>query len=1020
MKMGRRGKGRRGIAGIVAIVIIFAIMFSVGTSYYIYVNSQNAAYSTSLLAAANKIQGRQTESLTVTTLLEVDGDVGFFANDTSSITVNMTAVLVLSSTGALLKCDGVGFPAGSGCTNSTPTLWETIDAGKGSSTIDTGYVYTPGTTDTLKVLTARGNTYTQTYPEPASDTGSTQAVSVNLDNLKWVQLLPEASSLVQKNYVANCNSANCALAYSSSVTAGNILVDAVGWGSNAPPSGVPTDTRGDVFKLGVSSSVAEASTPALVQDKYTSNCNAVSCGLAFSSNVAAGHTLVYAVGWANQSPPSAPTDTRGDTFTLGASQSLTITPNTPSVVQHRYLSDCSSSTCSLAYSSSVTAGNTLVLGLGWPSSQQYSYVPITITNSQSSATPNPFQQMVTWDPATYSSYEATNLGNVRFCADSQCVTPLYSWLESCSNTCSSAGSTSTSATAWVKLTLSIGASGGTLTIYMVFEGTSGNFDGNYWGEAPQLSATYAQYDNGANVFTAYFDGNTATSSFSIYSGYTLSQSTGVGGPGGTTINALKLTGYNGANPAFVFATAMSNAGLVAETSFSSPGCTENSPYTGTDTGAVGLANNVAASSVNDAISGNCGYGEAYFDQDYISGGTATEDTNAAGTATSSWLYATLTYTGSGASSWSAYIAPQLYSATGGDSGTVTSNPMSSATHLYLGQISYTSNGYSVTIYYNFMRAWAYPPSGVMPSTSLGSTSSGSGVPTVTDTLGDAYSIGASQSVSGSAGTPTVVQHKYASNCNSSSCGLGYSSAVTEGNLLVFGLGWYGVAAPSTPTDTLGDAFVLGVSNSVTVASVTYYSYVWYANALSSGSDTITASFGSSVTGSVSIYEISGATAAGLLTSTGSSSGGSNTATVTSFTPVANSVVIGNTETDAGSTTFSNGGGYTLVGTCTNVYGCSEYESGSSGSTTVSTNLGTSPSWVESAISFGSGPPLLFLHLVRHRGELGRQHDNGDLQQSSVRLSIHLRDHRLLDVWPSLLDGQFLRRLDGGQRGLVHP
>ena len=74
---------------------------------------------------------------------------------------------------------------------------------------------------------------------------------------------------------------------------------------------------------------------------------------------------------------------------------------------------------------------------------------------------------------------------------------------------------------------------------------------------------------------------------------------------------------------------MSNAGLVAETSFSSPGCTENSPYTGTDTGAVGLANNVAASSVNDAISGNCGYGEAYFDQDYISGGTATEDTNAA-------------------------------------------------------------------------------------------------------------------------------------------------------------------------------------------------------------------------------------------------------------------------------------------------------------------------------------------------------------------------------------------------------
>ena len=962
MKIGRRAKNRRGIAGIVAIVIIFAIMFSVGTSYYIYVNSQNAAYATSLFDAANAVQARQTESLAVTTLLEADGDVGFFANDTSSLTVNMTAVLVLSSTGALLKCDGVGFPAGSGCSNSTPALWETIDAGKGSSTIDTGYVYAAGTTDTLKVLTARGNTYNQTYPEPASDTGSTQAVTVNLDNLKWVQLIPEASSLVQKNYVANCNSASCAATYSSSVTAGNILVDAVGWASNAPPSGVPTDTRGDVFNLGVSSSVGVSASPAVVQEKYTSNCNAASCGLAFTSSVTAGHELVYAVGWANHAAPSAPTDTRGDTFTLGASESQTVTPPTPALVQHRFLADCSSATCSLAYSSSVTAGNTLVLGLGWPTTQQYSYVPITITNSQSSATPNPFQQMVTWDPASYSSYEAANLGNVRFCADSQCASPLYAWLESCSSTCSTGGSTSSSATAWVRLTSSVGASGGQLTIYMVFEATSVNFDDNYWGEAPQLSSTYAQYDNGANVFTAYFNGNTATSSFSVYTGYTLAQATGVSGPGGTTIHALEATGYNGANPVFSFNTALSNAGLIAEASFSSPGCTENSPYTGTDTGAVGLVNNVAASSVNDAVSGNCGYGGVYFDQDYNSGGTYTEDANAAGTASPSWLYATLTYTGSGASSWSAYIAPQLYSATGGDSGTVTSNPLSAATHLYLGQISYTSNGYSITIYYNFMRARAYPPSGVMPSTSLGSLSSGGGVPSISDTLGDTFTVGASQSATAAAGTPALVQKNYASNCNSSSCGVAFSSSVTQGNMLVFALGWHGVSPPSTPTDTLGDAFTLGVSNSVTVSSTTYYSYVWYGTALSSGTDTITASFGSTVTGSVSIYALSGVTASGLLTSTGSSSGGSNTATVSSFTPTSNSFVIGNTETNSGSTTFSNGGGYTLVGTCSTVSGCSEYETGSSGSTTVSTNLGTSPSWVESAISFGPGTPTYFSYL----------------------------------------------------------
>ena len=78
----------------------------------------------------------------------------------------------------------------------------------------------------MKVLTARGNTYSATYPEPASQSTSSQSVTVSLDNLRWVQLIPAASSLVQKTFVANCNSASCAATYSSSVTAGNILVDA--------------------------------------------------------------------------------------------------------------------------------------------------------------------------------------------------------------------------------------------------------------------------------------------------------------------------------------------------------------------------------------------------------------------------------------------------------------------------------------------------------------------------------------------------------------------------------------------------------------------------------------------------------------------------------------------------------------------------------------------------------------------------------------------------------------------------
>ena len=372
---------------------------------------------------------------------------------------------------------------------------------------------------------------------------------------------------------------------------------------------------------------------------------------------------------------------------------------------------------SAEYETVSTAQSGISVGFGTAmGTNNYWMIIADAIRAEGAPTPVPFQQSVAWNPSTYSTYEVSDLGNVRFCADSGCVAPLYAWLESCTASCTPSA---TSATAWVRLTSAIPGGGGTLTIYMVFLGTSVDFDGNYWGEAPTLSATYGQFDNGANVFSAYFNGNTAISSFSVYSGYTLQQATGITGPGGATINTIRATGYNGSNPAFSFSTAMTNIALIVESSFSSPG----SVTPGTDTGGAGLVDNAAASGVNNAISASMGYGSAYFDQDYEIGGAVTTDVNPQGAATASWLYTTVTYTGPSASSWSAFIAPQLYSPAGGYSGTVANNPLSGASDLYLGQISATTAAYTINLYYNFDRARAYPPSGVMPSTSLGSTSS---------------------------------------------------------------------------------------------------------------------------------------------------------------------------------------------------------------------------------------------------------------------------------------------------------
>ncbi len=77
------------------------------------------------------------------------------------------------------------------------------------------------------------------------------------------------------------------------------------------------------------------------------------------------------------------------------------------------------------------------------------YVPITLTNQQSSATTSAFQQMITFNPSTYSSNEVANLSNIELTADAPIGTsgnvPLYSWIES------GASATASNTVIWVNL-----------------------------------------------------------------------------------------------------------------------------------------------------------------------------------------------------------------------------------------------------------------------------------------------------------------------------------------------------------------------------------------------------------------------------------------------------------------------------------------------------------------------------------------------------------------------------------------
>jgi hypothetical protein len=163
-------------------------------------------------------------------------------------------------------------------------------------------------------------------------------------------------------------------------------------------------------------------------------------------------------------------------------------------------------------------------------------IPVTLTNSQSSATLANFQVKVTINSNTNSSDYASNLANVNWQDGSGNI--LSSWLESGET------NTSTASVYWVNLgSKTIAASGGTLTIYQVIYPTSVNcMNTSNTGAEPNYTGTYGQYDNGASVFGFYdnFAGTSLNSkwtktsycSATVNNGLTLQSSCSSGGWGG--------------------------------------------------------------------------------------------------------------------------------------------------------------------------------------------------------------------------------------------------------------------------------------------------------------------------------------------------------------------------------------------------------------------------------------------------------------------------------------------------------
>jgi hypothetical protein len=317
-------------------------------------------------------------------------------------------------------------------------------------------------------------------------------------------------------------------------------------------------------------------------------------------------------------------------------------------------------------------------------------IPINITNTQGIATPVNFQQLLPVPIALFSGLA----GNVVvYNSISGALMP--AWVESGS-------------VIWVNLLgNTIAASSSANGIYYFgFGSPSTNFliSGNNIGEAPQLSPTYAQYDNGNSVFNFYdnFAGNTLNANI-------WQVNNGIGGTDSVS-NYITLSVGSGG-------TGANDISIITKTAYAYPSIFEAMTLSAWSSGATPI---IGESTSTNALSGAEGWNYPSYDADYSNGDMRIEyvtksTRNLAGT----YAYAQT----AGEVDGIAWVS------TGNEVAYVNENPVINSIdttvspvsnyHYYLGvdphQLAYS---------WQWARARAYPPNGIMPTVTynLGSVS----------------------------------------------------------------------------------------------------------------------------------------------------------------------------------------------------------------------------------------------------------------------------------------------------------
>ena len=191
--------------------------------------------------------------------------------------------------------------------------------------------------------------------------------------------------------------------------------------------------------------------------------------------------------------------------------------------------------------STTTATNTITF---YQTPQINSGYILYVKNSQSNSIPANTQILLNINASKLNGINTNTYNNIELTYNGSI---LYTWLENVTS--------SKNITMWTKLPITLPGNSEALINIVIAPSNTNLLNAQTTGEAPQLSSSYAQYDNGANIFNFYDDfsgtklntalwnpiGNSIDASYTINNGITFTVS--------ATSNQVTLYSLNKYNPA---------------------------------------------------------------------------------------------------------------------------------------------------------------------------------------------------------------------------------------------------------------------------------------------------------------------------------------------------------------------------------------------------------------------------------------------------------------------------------------